>query len=33
MLDDASRFIPVLAARTAEREVDMLELLLQALRE
>ena len=33
MLDDASRFIPVLSARTAEREVDMLEVLLQALRE
>jgi transposase InsO family protein len=33
MLDDASRFIPVLSARSAEREVDMLEVFLQALRE
>ncbi|HET6583321.1 MAG TPA: DDE-type integrase/transposase/recombinase [Nannocystaceae bacterium] len=33
MLDDASRFIPVIAARSSEREADMLELLLQALRE
>lgn len=33
LLDDASRFIPVISARTAEREVDMLEVLLQALRE
>ena len=32
-LDDASRFVPVLAARTSEREVDMLELLVAALRE
>src|SRR5680860_211417 len=32
-LDDASRFVPVLAARTSEREVDMLELFVAALRE
>lgn len=33
MLDDASRFVPVLSARNAEREADMLEVLLQAIRE
>ena len=33
MLDDASRFIPVISARASEREADMLEVLLQALRE
>ena len=32
-LDDASRFVPVLAARSSEREVDMLELFVAALRE
>ena len=32
-LDDASRYVPILAARTSEREVDMLELLVAALRE
>lgn len=33
MLDDASRYVPVISARTAEREVDMLEVLVQATRE
>jgi len=33
MLDDASRFIPVISARSSEREADMLEVLVQALRE
>lgn len=32
-LDDASRYVPVLAARSSEREVDMLELFVAALRE
>ena len=31
-VDDASRYVPVLAARSSEREVDMLELLVAALR-
>jgi putative transposase len=31
-LDDASRYVPVLAARSSEREVDMLELLVAGLR-
>lgn len=31
-LDDASRFVPTLAARSSEREVDMLELFIAALR-
>jgi transposase InsO family protein len=33
LLDDASRFVPVIAARTTEREVEMLEVLVSALRE
>lgn len=33
ILDDASRFLPALGARSSEREVDMIELLLRALRE
>ena len=32
MLDDASRFVPKLAARSSEREVDMLELLVDVVR-
>jgi transposase InsO family protein len=31
-LDDASRFVPKLAVRSTEREVDMLELLVEVLR-
>jgi len=33
ILDDCSRYLPALAARTSEREVEMLELLLAAIRE
>lgn len=33
ILDDASRFLPALGARSSEREADMIELLLGALRE
>ena len=32
LLDDASRFIPMIAARSTEREVEMLDLLMAALR-
>lgn len=32
LLDDASRFIPMLAAKSTEREVEMLDLLMAALR-
>lgn len=32
-LDDASRYVPILAARSSEREVDMLELFVAAVRE
>ena len=31
-LDDASRYVPMLAARSSEREVDMLEIFIAALR-
>jgi putative transposase len=31
-VDDASRYVPLLAARSSEREVDMLELFIAALR-
>lgn len=32
LLDDASRFVPMLLVRTTEREVEMLDLLMQAVR-